>query len=189
MRINAVLRLPLVFLMLTGPVACAGDADGGGAAADDAAREQARGSSTGDVLSVTVLGADGSELGTFTVSPKDVEGRAPGVTRAGALTAVTMVLAGTGAEIGTATLHTEATAPGDVRLDDRGATADALRLVFWLPQAPEGVAGQYESSRGTVHLTVVQDDRIAGTFDGVFHQQAGGGERPVRGAFDFRSER
>ena len=190
MWITTMLRLPLVVLMLVGPVACAGDdGQGGGAAADDEAPGQSSESPASDVLSVTILGSDGAELGTFAVSPEDVEGRLPGVTRAGTLTAATMVLAGTGAAIGTATLKTRATGPGDVRLDDRGESADALRLVFWVPQAPEGVAGQYESSRGTAHLTVVEDDRIAGTFDGVFDQQAGGGERPVRGSFDFQGRR
>ncbi len=177
---KTIVRWPasILLLLLSACAAEAGEPQGGGDAASGAAPDA--------VLSVRIADDSGGELGTFAVSPEDVAGRAPGVTRIGDFTSVTMVLMGTGAAIGTATLKTRSPHPGDVKLDDQGETEDALRLVFFIPQGPEGVSGQYESTEGSATLTVVQEDRIAGTFEGTFDQQHGGGPHRVRGSFDFR---
>lgn len=178
MKTIATDRLPILIVLLG---ACtAGANEGGGGQATSS------GPSPDAVLSVTIADAGGTALGTFAVAAEDVEGRPPGISRVGDFTSVTMVLMGTGTAIGTATLKTRSPGPGSVTLDDQGETDDALRLVFFVPGGPDGVSGQYESTAGSATLTAVEEGRVAGTFEGTFEQQHGGGPHRVTGSFDFR---
>lgn len=182
MRTPPLLRGSVPFLLMGVLATC-------GARADDTGGSPEAGMDPdggGDVLSVTIDGADGSELGTFSVSPQEVEGRTPSVTRIGNRTSVTMVLMGAGTDIATAVLTTRAPGPGEVGLDAEGETADALQLVFNIPDGPGGVAGQYEPVEGTASLTTLESDRIAGRFAGTFRQQHSDRRYHVEGSFDFR---